>query len=92
MPSEPSFSVQVPRLKKRSGSVLMSSRQRCSGLTGTIASLPSGFMLAKIFVPTRNEVRSKWGSSVEPGIESASFRKAAGVMEGEHSTSSARSG
>jgi hypothetical protein len=36
--------------------------------------------VAKIFPRTRNEVRSKWGSSVEPGSERATARASSSVI------------
>ena len=49
------------------------------GLTGIIASRPSALSVAKMRVPTRNERRSKCGTSCAPGSASASLRKAAGL-------------
>src|SRR5437016_10348011 len=61
------------------GSDSRRARQRATGWTGTIASLPSGVIVAKIRFPTRKDARSKCGLSCAPGIERASFLKAAGV-------------
>src|SRR5439155_2053607 len=53
-----------------------------------MASGPSGSMVAKIFLPTRNDVRTKWGSSCVSGNERAIFQTVFGVMAGSprHST------